>query len=254
MLEQLKRAAVTLAAAAVIAAIGAVTLAGQVGYFAILATSDANRLTLPAGLSDTLVAKTTTDTLTNKTLDAEGTGNVVSLAEKFWIRAAWCQNATPATNWDLPTTNAATTLCNTGTNTQKGVLDFVDGANTISAQWSQYLPADFTATGGVDIRLKWYAGTATTGNVVWNAQLACVADAETSDPAFGTATAVTDAAKGTVNQDNDVTFTNISTATGTCAAGELMYIKIARDSNNGSDTMTDTAHVRGIELTFRRAM
>lgn len=197
------------------------------------------------------VSAATSDVFTNKTLDAEGTGNIVTVPFKLWIPAAVCNNVTAtAPSWSLPTSNPAVAACQTGTNTQKATLDFADGAPTISAQTTLMLPADWTGSFG--ITLKWYAGSATTGNVVWQVATICVADAETSDPAFNTASTVTDAAKGTINQDNDATIASVTT-TG-CAAGELMYLRVFRDPANASDTMADTAHLRGVELTLRRAM
>lgn len=240
----------TLAAAAVMAAILTIATSAQVGYFTKIAVTDAQQHTVPAVASDTFGLLAAAQAFTNKTIDAEGTGNVVTIPDRFWLPAAYCQNVTAITTWSLPTTNAAAATCNTGTNTQKGTLDFADGANTISAQASFALTADWT--GAIDVRLKWFAGTATTGAVKWDASTICVADAETSDPAFNTVSTVTDTVKGTVNQDNDAAIAGI-TITG-CAAGELLYFKISRDANAGADTMTDTARVRGVELTLRRAM
>ena len=211
-----------------------------------LAGTDGTTLTFQA--TDTYVGRATTDTLTNKTYDAEGTGNVLTAPAKLWFAAAGCNNATASPLWDLPTTNAAAAACITGTNTQKGVLDF-DAATDESAQVHVALPADWS--GAVDVRIKWLAA-ATSGDVVWAVQTICVADAETDDPAFNTASTVTDTAKGTTNQTNDAAITGV-TATG-CAAGELMHVKISRDADNGSDTMTGDARLIGMELTLRRAM
>lgn len=199
--------------------------------------------------TDTVVGKATTDTLTNKTLDAEGTGNVLTVPRRIWLPAAGCNNATAGSIWDLPTSNPAVAACVTGTNTQKGVLDFADGANSLSAQLTYKLPS--TWTGAVDANIKWFSAT-TTGDVVWQLATICVADAETDDPAFNTASTVTDTAKGTTNQTNDAAMTGVTT-TG-CAAGELMHLKIFRDPANGSDTHAATARLVGVELVIREAM
>jgi len=190
-----------------------------------------------------------TDAFTNKTLDAEGTGNLITVPFKLWRPAGWCQNATPGSTWSTPTADPAVLACNTGTNTQKATWDFADGAASLSVQDHLMLSSDFVGT--IDIRVKWFT-TATSGNVVWQAQSICVADAETSDPAFNTASTVTDAAKGTTLQDNDATITGL-TITG-CAAGEVLYLKVFRDPANGSDTLAATASLRGVEVTFRRGM
>jgi len=189
-----------------------------------------------------------TQTLTNKTLDAEGTGNTLTIPRRLWFPAAGCNNATAGSVWDLPTSNPAVAACKTGTNTQLGVLDFADGSN-LSAQITYRLPT--TWTGNIDANIKWLT-SATTGSVVWQIQTICVADAETDDPSFNTASTVTDAAKGTTLQTNDATITGVTT-TG-CAAGELMHVKILRDSAHASDTLAATARLIGVELVIREVM
>lgn len=186
---------------------------------------------------------------TNLTLDAEGTGNVLTVPTKIWLPGAACTNATAGLLWDTPTTNPAVAACVTGTNTQKGVLDFADGANALSVQQTLLLPSD--ATGTVDAKFKWFSATIT-GDVVWQIATICVADAETDDPAFNTASTVTDTTKGVANQTNDASITGV-TITG-CAAGELMHVKVTRDPAHASDTMAGTARLIGVELTLRRAM
>ena len=185
---------------------------------------------------------------TNKTYDAEGTGNVLTIPRRIFFPAAGCNNATAGSVWDLPTSNPAVAACKTGTNTQMGVLDFADGSN-LSAQITYMLPS--TWTGSVDANIKWLT-SATTGNVVWQVSTICVADAETDDPAFNTASTVTDAAKGTTLQTNDAAISGV-TMTG-CAAGELLHLKIQRDSAHASDTLAATARLIGLELVIREAM
>ena len=195
------------------------------------------------------VTASSTDTFTNKTLDVEGTGNSITVTSKVWLLAAGCQNATASLLWDTPTSNPAVAACVTGTNTQKGVADFADGANALSMQQTLLLPSDWT--GAIDAKFKWFSAT-TSGDVVWQIATSCVADAETDDPAFNTASTVTDTAKGTTNQTNDATITGV-TATG-CAAGELLHIKVTRDPAHASDNHAATARLIGVELTLRRAM
>lgn len=210
-------------------------------------TANLSTGTLQVGGSDVATAASTT-TLTNKTLDAEGTGNTVTIPRRIWLPAAGCVNATAGSVWDLPATSPAVAACVTGTNIQKGVLDFAD-ASDLSAQITYKLPS--TWTGALDANVKWFSAT-TTGDVVWQVQTICVADAETDDPAFNTASTVTDTAKGTTNQTNDAAITGITT-TG-CAAGELMHVKIRRDAGHVSDTHAATARLIGVELVVREAM
>jgi hypothetical protein len=90
---------------------------------------------------------------------------------KVWLPAAGCNNAAAGTVWDLPTSSAASAACVTGTNIQKGVLDFPDTAGGFSAQITQALPADWVSTSGLDISLYWTT-TATTGSAKWSVSTA----------------------------------------------------------------------------------
>ena len=189
-----------------------------------------------------------TTTFTNKSIDCEGTGNTCTIPNRAWYQAAGCNGSTAGPIWDLPSSAPAVAACVTGTNTQKGVLDFANGSD-LSAQITHKLPSTWTGT--VDANIKWFTA-ATTGDVVWQIQTICVADAETDDPAFNTASTVTDTAKGTTNQTNDASITTV-TVTG-CAAGELMHVKIRRDSGHASDNLADTARLIGVELVTREAI
>ncbi|MBI3654090.1 MAG: hypothetical protein HY231_23920 [Acidobacteria bacterium] len=198
-----------------------------------------------------VLTNSSTHTLTNKTLDAEDTGNIITTPAKVFLAAAGCNNATAASFWDLPTASAASAACVTGTNIQKGVLDFADTSGGFSAQNTMVLPADFT--GNIDANIYWTT-TATSGNVKWSLSTSCTATnaAATDDPSFNTASTVTTAAPGTANRVQTSTITNL-TITG-CSAGKLLHLKIFRDGNDGSDSLSATARLLGIELTLRRAM
>ena len=227
---------------------GSQTLTNKTLTAPVISTiSNTGTVTLPTA-TDTLVGKATTDTLTNKTVDCEGTGNVCTQPRRLWFPAAGCNGSTAGPIWDLPASSPAVAACVTGTNTQKGVLEFADSAS-LSAQTTYLLPS--TWTGAIDAKIKWVT-TATSGDVVWQLSTICVADAETDDPAFNTASTVTDTAKGTTLQTNDATITGV-TATG-CAAGELLHLKILRDSAHASDTLAATARLIGVELVIREAM
>lgn len=220
---------------------GTATTASANDNTTLIATTAYVQTELTAYASDTV-------TFTNKTMDVEGAGNVFTIPRRIWLPAAGCNNATAGGVWDLPTSNPAVPACKTGTNTQMGVMDFADGSN-LSAQVTYVLPT--TWTGAVDARIKWLT-SATSGSVVWQLSTICVADAETDDPAFNTASTVTDAAKGTTLQTNDATITGVTT-TG-CAAGELMHLKIQRDAAHASDNLAATARLIGVELTIREAL
>lgn len=204
--------------------------------------------------TDTVVGKATTDTLTNKTISASGTGNDITVIDKIWFASAGCNNATAASFFDLPTANAPALACATGTNLQKGILSFDDTTDE-SAQSSLILPGDWVSGAGIDGKIVWY-GAATTGAVGWCVQLVCEGDGEAVDPSFPTQAAgncVSDTAGGTTLRMNVANLPAGITATG-CAAGELMHIKVSRDANGDAvtDGFTGDAHFVGLELTYSR--
>lgn len=233
---------------------GATSGTGHVTVSAIAGTQTlllgtSGTITVPSA-TDTLVGKATADIFTNKTLDAEGTGNLLTQAFKVWLPAAGCSNTTAASFWDLPTSTPAVAACATGTNTQKGVLQYADTSGGFSAQNGFLLPSDFTGT--VDANIIWKT-TATSGNAKFSLSTICTAvnATETDDPTFNTASTVTVAAPGTANRLQTSPITTVI-ITG-CAAGELLHIKLFRDGNDGSDTLAASLDVIGVEITYRRA-
>jgi len=176
-----------------------------------------------------------------------GSGGASSITQYVNLPAASCDLGAPGTGWRRPTTNYPTPACVTGTNVIGAYLEF-DAATDESAQTETVFPASVT---GIDVVFKWRAA-ATSGNVVWAIQTACVADAETMDPSFNTANTVTDAAKGTTLQDNDASISSITT-TG-CAADERLFLKIYRDADNGSDTMSGDALLVSVVLKVTRSL
>jgi hypothetical protein len=129
------------------------------------------------------------------------------------------------------------------------VAQFADGASALSVQDHFPLPSDFT--GAVDFGIRWRT-SAISGDVVWQIATACVADGETGDPSFNTASTVVDTAKGVANQFNDASITGI-TMTG-CSAGKEFFFKFFRDPLHASDTLAATAELISLTFTIRRAM
>ncbi len=203
------------------------------------------------GVAVSLPART--ETLTNKTLDAEATGNVISEPSKIELVAAGCDNATASSAFDLPTANGPAKTC-FGTSPHRfGALDFADGAAALTASIRYLLPADWTATGGVDIKFIWFSASTSTNSVVWTVQTVCVADAEdVLNPTYNAVQTVADANNATANTRNSASITGI-TMTG-CAAGETLHLKVGRDPTHASDTLAATASLMSVELTIRRAM
>ncbi|MBZ5508951.1 MAG: hypothetical protein LAO78_26120 [Acidobacteriia bacterium] len=203
-------------------------------------------LTLPTS-TDTLVGRATTDTLTNKTIDAEASGNLITLPFYVQVPAAGCNNATASANWDLPTTNAATPNCLTGTNSQQGTADFDDTAAR-TMQTSFALPPGWT--GNMDVDIDWLvtAGGGT-NTVKFTVATACTAAGATFDPAFNATNTIT---SGTVGSNNTLNVTSQTAITMTgCSAGNILHVKFGRDN---TDTSTATVRVLDVAFTIRRAM
>ncbi len=153
--------------------------------------------------------------------------------------AGVCQNGVANIGASLPASNAPTAVCVTGTNTNYGVAEFT--ATSQSMQGHFTLPSTWTGTLSADIK---YRSVATTGNAVWALATICVADGATGDPAFNTASTVTDAVKGTTLQFNDATISSV-TVTG-CSAGQELFWKFSLDS-----TTTATGNQDLISLIFK---
>ena len=129
------------------------------------------------------------------------------------------------------------------------ILNF-DASSNESAIWSAVLPRNY-AGGGLTVLIIWAGASATSGNVVWNAQVERLESAGTDTDAdsFASAQAATGAAQGT---SGALTYTTIAFTSGaqmdSLAAGELFRLKVTRDAANGSDTMTGDANCFGVEV------
>jgi hypothetical protein len=99
----------------------------------------------------------------------------------------------------------------------------------------------------------WYADTATSGDVIFEAQIAAITpNTDTQDietKALATATNATDTHLGTTGQrlhSVDITVSNLDSL----AAGDYVTLRLARDANNASDTMTGDALVVKVVVTY----
>lgn len=202
----------------------------------------------------TVVLNDNTKTLTGTTLDAEATGNVLTQPVKLWLPAASCNNATPGAVFNIPTTTPVVAAVCFGTSPQRfGALDFTNAANANTVTTLLTLPSDVNLALGVDLKFVWFSGSTSTNSVVWTAATACIADGEDLlAPTFNATQTVADANNATANTQNSASITGITT-TG-CAAGETLFLRLGRDATNASDTLAATASLKGVELTFRRAM
>lgn len=141
-------------------------------------------------------------------------------------------------------------LVKNGTNFPVSGLAY-DAATDEAAFWE--FRAVSYASGNVSVAIDWYADTASSGNIVWAVQLAAITpDTDSGDvetKALATANTVTDSHLGTTGQRlhrATVTVSNLDSL----AADDAVWIRIARDADNASDTMTGDAILVGATVSY----
>ena len=138
----------------------------------------------------------------------------------------------------------ATAFATLDTRNSIAVLDF-DAATDESAIFLGIMPEVASLASGLKIRLIWTASTATSGACVWDASLErMTTDIDTdSFDTIASVTTTTNATSGVPNY-SEITLTTIDSVT----AGDGFRLKITRDANNGSDTMTGDAELIAVEV------
>ncbi len=196
------------------------------------------------------VTAASSNTFTNKIINAESTGNVITLPFTVFWPAAVSDNSVPYSPlWSCVSGASAPTAANiAGSNITSAELEFVDGA-TNSIWISFVLPSDWT--GALDLRIFWRS-TATSGNVVWQVQTGGVVDGGVVDVSLNAAQTVTDAAQGSASRFNTASLSSL-TLTGLVAGG-WMWLRLFRDPSHASDTLGASAFLLGAEMKYRRAM
>lgn len=126
-----------------------------------------------------------------------------------------------------------------------------DAATDEAAFW--HLRAISYGSGNVTASIHWYADTATSGDVVWEVQLAAITpNTDTQDvetKAFATANTATDSHLGTTGQrlhEVAVTVSNLDTL----AVNDALWVRVARDANNASDTLTGDVFLTQLVLSY----
>jgi hypothetical protein len=126
-----------------------------------------------------------------------------------------------------------------------------DAAADETAFWR--LLADNYGSGNITVDIFWYADSATSGDVIFDAGIAAITsntdsgDIETK--AFATINSVTDAHLGTTGQrlhTATITISNLDSV----AAGDYVMLKLNRDANNAADTMTGDAIVVALRVSY----
>ena len=132
------------------------------------------------------------------------------------------------------------------------VLDFNDSADEL-AVFKGIMPRHYAGTTGVTVYIHWMATDTmvTPHNIVWNAAFKSVTeDADDLDTkAFAADNTTTDAEASASGETaiTVITFTD-GADMDTVLAGELFFLQITRDADNGSDTLTDDAELVIVEI------
>lgn len=108
-------------------------------------------------------------------------------------------------------------------------------------------------SGNITLNLYWYADTASSGDVYWDAAIAAITpNTDTQDvetDSFATVNSVSDTHLGTTNQRVHLCTITISNLD-SIAADDLCWLRISRDANNGSDNLSGDAILLWAHMTY----
>lgn len=120
------------------------------------------------------------------------------------------------------------------------ILAFKDSGTRIGAFGAFGVPKDYVGTPKICIVFK---TTATSGDVVWDADLKAVADGESLDPSTDDdAVTATVTVPGTARLRKD----SLISLSGTYAADDEVLLAIYRDGAQGADTLAAEALLEGV--------
>jgi hypothetical protein len=171
----------------------------------------------------------------NRTYDLPDSSGTIALLETLPAGGTKTYATFTATDNQPPAADFATL----DTRNSIAVLDF-DDATDESAVFVSIIPEAASLGSGLKIRLHWMATTATSGDVVWDVSLERMTTDLDSD-SFDTIASGTAAANGTsgILTVTEITLTTIDSVT----AGDGFRLKVTRDANNGSDSMSGDAEL-----------
>lgn len=147
----------------------------------------------------------------------------------------------PEEGQPLTTATFPSYVKNNGTNFPIAALAF--DAATKETIYFKFHATNY-GSGNLTLDVFWYADTASSGDIVWGAQVAAVSpDGDTQDvetKAFATANTVTDSHLGTTGQrlhQSTIAISNLDAI----AAGDIVWLALYRDAAAAGDTLTGDA-------------
>lgn len=150
----------------------------------------------------------------------------------------------------FPTSNPAQFKTVAGTNFPVESLAF--DAATEEICYFKFVAINYVS-GNITVTVRWYADTASSGDVVWGASLAAITpNTDTQDietKAFGTEATATDSHLGTTGQrlhSVDITVTSLDSIAG----NDYAVVRLARKAASGSDTMAGDALAVEVLITY----
>ena len=120
-------------------------------------------------------------------------------------------------------------------------------------QWQTMMPKSFSGVNWA-LTLTWSAATATTGNVIWGVQvMACNSTIEDANAAgYAAANITSSQPTGSTLGSTVQTPINISNGDSATQPSVLVKLRIFRDADNASDTMTGDAELLGVQMQWTR--
>jgi len=191
-------------------------------------------------LATTAEADTGTDTA--RAVTAAGVKSANTGTFDIWVPAAAMRPAT--TNGCAAITDVETTALRPDLQ----VLDF-DPDTDQFAQFSIAMPKSWDE-GTITAQFYWTNAATVANDCVWGIQGVTVADAASIDVAYGTAVIVTSPYYTTAAFLAVSPATAAMTFAGTPAAGELAFLQVYRDANNGDDDLATDARLIGVKLIY----